>query len=195
MTNLIPFNDIQRATHSAIIAGMKSRSGETPYANAFFKHFYGSSRPSKKQLIGLFGNTYTIPQITLMVNGFLESNGTKPTMLPSEFTFKAFPSLEARSKFREENHFDMVQERSSKVSHKQSVAQILVKDKAREEIMRLSSSELGTWLDEYESQIDAFDIQSLFREWYLSKDGCAIEFQYNLSHLEPREMLYQLCFI
>ncbi|MGD1527190.1 hypothetical protein [Vibrio owensii] len=193
--NLVPFESIQKATQAAIALGLKQTRGDTPYANAFFKQYYGKVRPSKPELIGLFGNTYTIPQITQMVNDFLASNGTKPTLLPTSFTYKAFPSLENRGENRFEGHYTMIKERDQKLEGKHTVALTLLKAKAKEELLLKPSSSLGEWLDEYETSLDESSLQSMLREWYMNKGGCEFEYQYNLSHLTPRELMYQLVFI
>lgn len=193
MTKLVPHDPVQRATHFGILNGLKSKKGSTPYANAFFKSLYGKTKPTKRDLIGLFGDTHTIPSLTSMLNTFLKSNGTSSNFLPVDFKFKAFPSLKARSDVREANHYLLVSERDCHVEDKASIKTENVALQAQKELLALSSESLGDWLNLYEGRIDDFTLVGLLKLWYLTNDGCQYEFQYNMSHLNARDLMHYLC--
>ncbi|GAM71712.1 hypothetical protein JCM19236_6295 [Vibrio sp. JCM 19236] len=146
---LLPTEPAQKAVAIAFAEVIKKEKlrGETPYANAFCRAYFGKSRPAKAYLLVVADSSSdTVPQIMSKLDRFLESNGEKRYLVNWYFANCAFPSKSISTEARFTNHTEMLVTRNNKIADKEAkLRQAYLESKNLESSMSLKRIYLLGW--------------------------------------------------
>ena len=96
-----------------------------PYAAPFCRHYFGTSRPTRNDLLFVsdHGNQ-TVPEMMKNLDRFLASNGRYFFLVDDHFAQRCFPSLRNRLEVRFSNHHRMKGNQQGKVQAKRRQRQL-----------------------------------------------------------------------
>lgn len=170
MYDIVPFCATQRAVCMAVAGVIKKetlgkKNPSLPYANNFFKIFFGNNAPRKRDLAFMAHNSeQTIADVKSELNRLIESNGTDFVYLDRAFIEKAYPSLKTLDRF--ENKYAMESQRDDKILGKRQAKHQSIKDLQMVILMNLTKSKLTEWVGDTEEILSEFEQHELLSVWY-----------------------------
>ncbi|MUK92567.1 hypothetical protein GNP80_08940 [Aliivibrio fischeri] len=195
---ILPLCEIQKSVSlslDAVINKAKYINSEYPYAKAFCYFYFKTTTPSKALLFNVAPSVYTIPQIMVMLNKLIASNGNRPMFLYFDFVVACFPSLKNKVDFKIGNKINMNDERDFKLKVKETNKYKMLINKNRDHVLTLSNNQLSKWIYELDNSILDVDLITLLCDWFVTHDyGSAIDFHYAFEDESPSNIALELSF-
>lgn len=195
----IPYHAAQQAMALAMAEVLErkanqKRIGEFPYARAFFRYYFGTSKPTKAKLCHFSINPdHTIPQLTEMLDELIESNGQYSGRLDLGFVVTLFPSLAFSSDSRFHNRFFMDRERDSKIEDKKRQEHNVLLEQQKEHILTLNSKELSPWVSDNEHRFSDHEMRMVLEHWYVNVENHSTnDFYFDYYEMSAREVAFDL---
>ncbi|MGR5178888.1 hypothetical protein [Vibrio mediterranei] len=165
---LVPVNHFQRAvalTYSDL--SKRSASGATPFANAFFRYAFDTTKPKRQELLLIADNQNdTVPEITVKLDRFLRSNGQQRCLVSTYFAEQAFPSVSTCLKSRSDNHISMKIQRDNRINTKRELARQCKLVELKTEMLALLPKQLTEFISNNDTQWHEHELKQCLRAWY-----------------------------
>ncbi|MFA0356902.1 hypothetical protein AB4525_08285 [Vibrio breoganii] len=177
---LLPTEPAQKAVALAFAEVIKKEGrarGETPYANAFCRAYFGKSRPAKSYLLVVVDSSSdTVPVIMRKLDRFLESNGEKRYLVNWYFANCAFPSKSTNTESRFTNHTEMLVTRNNKIADKEAKLRQAYLESKKSRILNVSQKDLPAWVSDEEENLTELELNQCLRHWFNEHDKSDYKF-------------------
>ena len=169
--SVVPFEPLQRAVALSIAdVTTKINSGkkvaENAYATSFFINFFGKRNPSKSEVNSIFTGIVSVKEKTILINNFIQCNGSFYRNVDMTFAAKAFPSLKNLIDFRVNSHSDLKIEQEGKIKAKADIKTTERKLILFDNLLVLSSKDLGAWVSETDYELFNYEQVEYLESWF-----------------------------
>ena len=169
--SIIPFEPIQRAVALSIADVTNKINGgkkvaENAYATSFFINFFGKRNPSKAEVNSIFSGIVSVKEKAILINNFIQCNGSFYRNVDMTFAAKAFPSLKNLIDYRVNAHSDLKIEQEGKVKAKTDIKTIQRKSVLLDNLLVLGSKDLGAWVSETDYELFNYEQVEYLEYWF-----------------------------